>query len=137
MTRIPLLLIGLALVASGCSGLADTAAAEQAVANFHELLDGSQFEQIYTLSADEMKRATERSDFVAFLSAVHRKLGNVKSSEKQNWVVNYGPRGEFLTVTYQTTFQEGQASEQFVFRMQGHSATLAGYRINSAALILK
>lgn len=137
MTRKFLRLITLAFVLAGCSVSADTAAAEAGVPTFHQLLDAGQFVEIYEQSSDDLKKSTTQQDFVALLEAVHRKLGNTKSSDKQGWNINYHTSGTFVTLTYKTVYAEGDAAEQFVFRMQGKAAMLVGYHINSTALILK
>jgi hypothetical protein len=137
MTRTFLLLVALAVTLLGCARSADTAAAEQAVLNFHELLNAGRFTEIYELSSDELKKASTQSDFVALLDVVHRKLGNTKSAVDQAWNVNYHTSGTFITLTYKTVYSEGGAAEQFVFRMQGDSATLVGYHINANALVVK
>ena len=137
MTRTFVFLVTLALVLSGCSVSADTTAAEASVPKFHELLDAGKFVEIYEQSSEDLKRVATQQDFVALLEAVHRKLGNARSSEKQGWNVNYHTSGTFVTLTYKTLYTEGEAAEQFVFRMQNKVAALAGYHINSNALILK
>jgi opacity protein-like surface antigen len=121
----------------GCSMSADTAAADQAVPKFHEQLDAGRFDEIYGQSGDELKNATTQQDFVAFLDAVHRKLGNTKAADKIGWNVNYQTSGSFVTLVYKTTFASGDAQEEFVFRMHDKDALLVGYHINSTALILK
>jgi len=120
-----------------CSMSGDTAVAEQAVPKFHEFLDAGRFAEIYEGASADLKNAGSQGDFVALLDAVHRKLGMVKSSEKQGWNVNYDTSGTFVTLTYKTTYAEGEAGEQFVYRIKGSAAALAGYHINSMALIVK
>lgn len=115
----------------------DTSVAEQAVPRFHALLNAGKFEEIYNASSEDIKKATKQQDFIALLEAVHRKLGEVKSSERQAWKVNYQTSGTFVSLTYKTIYSEGEAAEQFVFLLKGKAATLAGYHINSNALILK
>lgn len=122
---------------SGCSMSEDTSVAEQAVPRFHALLNAGKFEEIYNASSEDIKKATKQQDFIALLEAVHRKLGEVKSSERQAWKVNYQTSGTFVSLTYKTIYSEGEAAEQFVFLLKGKAATLAGYHINSNALILK
>lgn len=137
MTRIFILLLALLLTLSGCSPVANTAAAEQAVPQFHQLLDAGQFSEIYELSSEELKKVASKQDFLALLEAVHRKLGNTKSSEMQSLNITYKTSGTFLTLVYKTNFAEGEASERFVFRTHDKVALLAGYYINSNALLLK
>lgn len=137
MTRIVFVLGALALVLAGCSMSADTAAAEDSIPKFHQLLDAGQFDAIYQQSSDDLKKAATQRDFVALLEAVHRKLGNTKSSGRIGWNVNYQTSGTFVTLDYKTAYDSGDANERFVFRMQEKNAQLAGYHINSTALILR
>ena len=137
MPRSLVCLVALVAILSGCSMSEDAAVAEQAVPRFHEQLDAGRFDAIYDESADELKTATTQQEFVAFLEAVHRKLGNTKASDKTGWTVNYQTSGSFVTLGYKTTFDGGSAEEQFVFRLQEKAAVLVGYHINSTALILK
>jgi hypothetical protein len=127
----------LVLVVAGCSMSADTRVAEEAVARFHAMLDAAQFEAIYAESADDLKQVATQEKLIDLLEAVHRKLGPMKSSVKQTWNVNYHTSGTFITLIYATIFQGGDAHEQFVYRLQGADAKLAGYHINSDALLLK
>lgn len=131
-----LLVIALAGLA-GCSAGEDRRLAEQAVADFHHRLDAGQFEAMYAGSADDLHKATTQQDFVAFLGAVHRKLGKVKSATQQTWKINYQPSGTFVALSYSTSYAEGEAAEQFVYRMEDGKALLVGYHVNSNAFILK
>jgi hypothetical protein len=137
MTRVLVLTAALMLAICGCSMSTDTAAAEQAVSGFHELLDTARFSEIYEKSSDNLKKVATQRDFVALLEAVHRKLGKTKSAEKRGWNVNYHTSGTFVSLTYKTAYVEGEADEQFVYRLEGKVALLAGYHVNSNALILK
>ena len=76
-------------------------------------------------------------DFVAVLDAVHRKLGTVQKTERQTWNVNYHTSDTFATLVYKTQYVGGEATKTFVYRIKGGSALLAGYHINSNALITK
>lgn len=125
------------LLIAGCSSSANIKLAEQAIPLFHEMLDASQFDEIYAASAEDLKKVADKKEFVTLLEAVHRKLGNTKASAQKGWNVNYHTSGAFVTLTYATTYAEGEASERFVYRMQGSTALLAGYHINSNALLVK
>ena len=130
MSRLLVFLAALAIAVSGCSTPAHTAAAEQAVLKFHELFDAGQFAEIYESSSSELKDESSQQDFVAFLEGLHKKLGNSQSSEKQGFRVSYNTAGTFVSLTYKTLFTAGEATEQFVFRLQGDTASLVGYHIN-------
>jgi len=125
------------LFASSCASPADTAVAERQVIQFHQQFDAASYADIYEQSAPEFKAATTADKFVALLEAVHRKLGATKSSEKQNWLVNFYTSGTFVTLTYKTTFAEGDGIEKFVYKKEDNEAKLIGYNINSNVLILK
>lgn len=113
----------------------DAILAEQEVPNFHTQLDAAQFNEIYEASAEDLKTVTTKQDFVAFLSAVNRKLGKVLKSEKTTWNVNYHTSGTFITLAYNTTFTNGAGTEQFVYKLLNGRALLVGYHINSNTLI--
>lgn len=131
------LILAAAIFVAGCTTSVDTRVAERAVDTFHEMLNAGQFELIYAAGSDDLKRVAKREDFVALLDAVHRKLGVTKSWSKRGWSVNYHTSGTFVTLSYSTIFDEGDAGEQFVYRLQDGKALLVGYHINSTALIVK
>ena len=130
-------LVALVFSMCGCSMSKDAAVAEQAVPRFHEQFDTGRFDTIYAGAGDDLKSATTQQEFVALLEAVHRKLGNTKTADKTAFTVNYNMSGSSVTLDYKTTFDGGDAQEQFVFRIQDDSALLIGYNINSTALVLK
>jgi Protein of unknown function (DUF4019) len=132
-----LLAVSFVLVVAGCGGQQQIANAEAAVTQFHVQLNDGNFDQIYADSDSAMKNASSREKFVAFLEAVHRKLGLVKSANRKTFFMNYGTSGKFLRLTYVTQYDADNATEEFVFRVNGNDVTLAGYHINSEALVTK
>jgi hypothetical protein len=130
--------IVLAFVALGCTSMMKgKGAAEPAVAKFHQQFSDKQFTQIYAESSNKFKSATTEQELVDLLDAIHRKLGTVKDAKSTSWKVNSTTDGTFVYMTYDTEFTEGKGDEQFVFEMDGDKAILAGYHINSNALITK
>jgi len=132
-----LTILATAAVFAACSASADTKQAEVAVEQFHDLLDSGQSSAIYESAGDDLKRVSPEQQFVPLLDAVHRKLGQTKTATRSGWNVNYSTSGNFITLNYQTVYSEGQASEQFVYRMMGSKPILVGYHVTSNALILK
>jgi hypothetical protein len=122
---------------SGCSMKEDMAAGDKGIAAFHQALDAGQFQQVWAQSAPDMKAATAQDRLTALLDAVHRKLGRFRSGSQTGFNDNVSGAGHMLTVAYQAQYEKGAASEQFVFRIDGGRALLAGYHINSDALILQ
>ena len=130
-----ILLLSTLFALSACSMSDDTALAENEVPRFHEALDSSQFEFLYNNGSENLKKAATMKEFVSLLEAVYRKLGNVSSSNKKTWNVNYHTSGTFVTLTYDTVFTQGKGTEQFVYKLSGKEAQLVGYHINSNDLI--
>jgi hypothetical protein len=136
--RIMLVLALLALcVLQGCGLAADISAAENAISKFHTQLDAAQYNDIYDQSSPSLKEASTKADFIKLLTAVHHKLGVMKSTQKGGWFINTTLAGTFVTLTYHTEYAEGGADEQFVYQLKDKTASLAGYHINSMALITK
>ncbi|NBD19790.1 DUF4019 domain-containing protein [Aquabacterium fontiphilum] len=124
-------------VLAGCSMSADTQLAESQVPNFHSSFNSGDFKGVYTFAADDLKQATSEADFVALLEAVHRKLGTMESTTRETWHVNYHTSGTLVTLAYKSNYQHGEATETFVYRLKDGSAKLAGYHVNSNALITR
>jgi Protein of unknown function (DUF4019) len=127
----------LVFLVAGCGGKQQIANAEAAVTQFHADLNAGNFNQIYLASDPAMKNASSQEKFVALLDAIHRKLGAVKSANRQTFFINYTTSGKFLRLTYATQYDADSATEEFVFRINGDNVTLAGYHINAEALITK
>src|ERR1700722_8948180 len=119
MNRFALRLTMVAIAAglAACSASANTKEAEAAVQQFHDLLDSGKSSAIYESAGDDLKRVSSEQQFVPLLDAVHRKLGQTRTATRGGWNVNYSTAGNFITLNYQTVYAEGQASEQFVYRM--------------------
>lgn len=140
MNRGNLTIIGLAFLVLilGCSGMMKgKAAADPAVARFHQQLNDKQFSEIYAESSQRMKDAATEQELIDLLDAVNRKLGRVKDSKSTSWHVGSTTEGTFITVTYDTTFTDGKATEKFIFELDGDKGILVNYNINSNELITK
>jgi hypothetical protein len=124
------------LALTGCSITKDVPLANKAIDAFHHSLDAGEFAGIYDASAQDMKNTTTKDGFVQLLTAIHRKLGAFRNGRSTNWNDNYGSGGHLITVIYEATYDKGPAHEEFVYRIDGERASLAGYHVNSNALIL-
>lgn len=132
-----LLVLAAPVLLVGCSAPQDMKVAEGEIVPFHERLDGGRFEEIYDASAPELKQAASKEAFIAFLAAVHRKLGVVKRVAPKGSRVTIGTSGTFVLLQYETVFDEGTGTEVFTFKVDDTRALLAGYQINSMALVTK
>lgn len=80
---------------------------------------------------------TGEKEFVSVLDAVHRKLGTVQGTIEHGWQVNSFNLQTNVVMTYETKFEHGTGTEQFVYRVGDVEPTLVVYNINSADLITK
>lgn len=124
-----------AFALSGCNAAADTKAAENGVASFHRAMDAGRFAPIYDASAQDMKSAISRDDFVKLLSALHAKLGSFKSGKTTSWNDNATTGGHYVTLQRDAQFERGPGTENFVFRIENGQPILAGYHVNSNVLV--
>lgn len=123
------------LGACGVSENIDDAAAE--ISTFHADLDAGNLEAIWADSGKELRESTPRREFLEFLGAIHEKLGSVKSSEQVGWNTNATLDGTFVTINMATTFENGAAQEQFIYRKDEAELKLIGYNINSRDMMVK
>lgn len=138
MSRISLVVCLIAaIVLSGCSPAKDTKEAEQAVAQFRSQMASGLLADIYAEAAPEWRSSVSRSDSDAFLGAVTRKLGAFKSSTQTGWRDSVDTRGHTVVLQYHTAFEGGGADETFTILLNGEKGTLAGYHINSLAMMIK
>lgn len=128
-------LSALLLTLASCSPSADTKAAENAVAAFHQAMDAEQYGPIYDQSDSGMKTAITRDRFVKLLGIFHQKLGAFRSGKTVGWNDNATTSGHFLTLNRTAEFARGPATEQFIFRVDADHAQLVGYHVNSDLLI--
>jgi hypothetical protein len=122
---------------SACSPAKDSKAAEQAVAQFRKQMASAAFADIYAGAAPEWRSSISRTDADAFLGAVNKKLGGVKSSVQTGWRDNLTAGGHSMILQYHTEFEGGGADETFAIRLVGEGGQLAGYHINSLAMMVK
>ena len=120
---------------TGCGIQENLKRSDAAVFKFHSQLNAGAFDQIYADSSDALKESTTQKRFVDLLTAVHRKLGSVKSANRTKFFVNYDTSGNTVRLNFSTQFDVDSASEEFVFRTVGNDLRLSGYHINSDALI--
>jgi hypothetical protein len=111
--------------------------AEAAVAAFHTRLNHGDFGAIYHAAHPDLRRITSEldlgeQDFAEFLAAIQGYLGQVESTVTQRSRVEIDV--STVTLTHETTFTAGTATETFIFRMEGDNATLRSYRIDSPTL---
>jgi hypothetical protein len=123
-------------IVGACANGQDTRAAEKVVTTFREQMATAALGDIYDAAAADWKKAVSRSDSDAFLGAVNRKLGAVKSTTRTGWRDNYSTDGHVVILQYHTEFEHGGGDETFTVRVDGDNGQLAGYNINSMAMLV-
>ncbi|HST10911.1 MAG TPA: DUF4019 domain-containing protein [Terriglobales bacterium] len=101
---------------------------------FHQMLNQGQYEQIYGDTSDDFRKKGTREESLAFLQKVHETLGSQRSSSLKSFNINRVNTGTYLTLVYTSHFDQGDADEQFVWRVQDDDAKLYGYHVNSSQL---
>lgn len=129
-------LLPLAALAA-CSVDGDLASGDAAIAAFHAQLDRGQFAEIYNGASPDMKAVTNGPDLVRLLALVHTRLGGFRSGARVGWNDSRMASGHFLTLTYRAAYEKGPAEENFVYRVDGGRPVLAGYHIDSPALVAR
>lgn len=138
MRNIITLLLGLAIAACSPADVGKSVErSQQAVSAFHEELNAGKFDDIYHASDKVMKDAIDLTGFEELLGAVQSKLGKAGPSKQLGWNVNYSNGKTYVTLTMETAFGEEKATETFVYVTSNDSTKLAGYNIQSMALITK
>ena len=138
ITRFPSLVAFLiASLLVSCNPIKSSHLAEAGVVQFHTQLDKGEFTNIYKATHPDFKKVSDEKSFTELLSAIHRKLGPVRTTEKASWNVNSHNLKTNVVLTYSTKFAEGTGTETFTYRIDGAKAVLLGYHINSQELITK
>lgn len=120
-----------------CNFSENRAQAENAVALFHTQLNDGKLEDIYQSASDAFRSSGSKTDFVAYLEAVRKKLGQFKSSETTFVNVNSTTGGTFVSLNLQSTFEQDVAAEEFTFVVSQGRPVLQRYNINSKTLVVK
>ena len=120
----------------GCSPTQDLATATAGITTFHQKLDAQDFDGIYEATDPMFKAASPQASFVPLLSAIHRKLGNFQSGAVAGWNDNVTTNGHFISLNYTAKYERGDATENFVYHVDAQQLRLAGYHVNSNALII-
>ncbi len=125
--RLGLLILCVTALAS-CGFMRSRARAQEAVKQFHSLLDKGQYESIYDQGDDALKTSSTKTDFVAYLRDIHMRLGPTRHSTTRGFQVStVAGKGSQVALEVETKFDRGTAEERFVWRITGNRVLLAGY----------
>jgi len=110
---------------------------DEAVRHFHSQLDSEKYDGIVSESDEAFQSSASRDDIVKFLAGVHSKLGSSRDFTRTNIFVNASTNGTFIKVTYQSTFDQGNAVEAFTYKKAGGGLKLVRYDVNSSVFVTR
>jgi hypothetical protein len=121
-----------------CGGFTKSkTAAENAIAQFHQLYNQRKLDDIWKEAEPKFRAASTKQKYDDFMGAVQRKLGKVTSTSNAGWNVQSFNLKTTVIMTQKTVFENGQGTESFTFALDGTNAVLLGYNIQSMDLITK
>ncbi|HYO90354.1 MAG TPA: DUF3887 domain-containing protein [Pyrinomonadaceae bacterium] len=120
-----------------CSLIKGRELSESAVARFHNQFNSGQYPEIYNQTDEGFKKGSPEAEMTALLSAVRRKLGTVKNTNQVKYNINSTANGATVTLSYETEFTDGRATEQFIYHVSGNEAKLYRYDIMSSLLVIR
>ena len=124
--------VAIPLIASSCGRARE--AAEAASQEFRTRITRGAYGEIVRSATPEFQHVTTEVDFAAAMEGVKARLGVWQSSEEPTWKVLAGTGGQTVTLVYNSQFERGTATEEFVWRVRQGRPQLAGYHVKSHAL---
>jgi hypothetical protein len=116
---------------------AGTRLSDGAVRHFHTELDSEAYSDILRESDEAFQNSASSDEITKFLAGVHSKLGSSRGFTRAGINVNATTNGTFIRVSYQSTFDQGNAVETFVWRKVGDGVKLVRYDINSNVFVTR
>ncbi|MGA6983748.1 MAG: hypothetical protein WBZ11_19495 [Candidatus Sulfotelmatobacter sp.] len=110
---------------------------DDAVRQFHSQLDSQAYDDIVSDSDEAFQNSATHDELTKFLGGVHSKLGSSHGFTRTNLFVNATTNGTFIKVTYQSTFDQGNATEAFTWKKADGGLKLVRYDVNSNAFITR
>lgn len=118
------------LVAMSCATARETA--ELASQEFHSRITARAYGAIVQAAAPEFQGTTTEAAFAGGMEVLHQQLGAWQSSEAPTWHVFGGLSERTVTLVYNSHFEHGAATEEFVWRIRHGQPLLAGYHVKTA-----
>ena len=109
----------------------DQKTAERAVELFHSRLSNERYEEIYNDTAEEFRKTAEKTDLIAVMKRTHEQFGAFERTSRTDAKVTMAvPRQVWLA--YKTTYEKGDATEEFLWLVNFEQVKLASYRVSSS-----
>ncbi len=104
-------------------GSAASTKATEAVEHFHQEYNAGNYAGIYAEADECFQKAQPEEAFVALLSTVKEKLGDVTSTTRTGWQINTAGGRTTARLTYRVKYQHGKGTE--TFRLEGTAEKMA------------
>jgi hypothetical protein len=130
-----LLLVTCFLTLASCGLTEGVETAEQAAVTFHEQYDAGAFGETYDASADDLRAAEIRTEFMTTLASVRTKLGSIRTTRRTGFNARVDSSGTFVELEYETEFENGVGTEEFTWEIANGRTKLLSYNVSSKALL--
>jgi hypothetical protein len=137
LVAIGLLLFGYFAWQCGSGMQAGARLSDEAVRHFHSQLDSEAYSDIVRNSDEAFQNSENRDELIKFLAGVHSKLGLSRDFTRTNVFVSTTTNGTFIKVTYQSTFDQGNAVEAFTWKKAATGLKLVRYDVSSKAFLTR
>ena len=127
------IVVAIPLVASSCARARE--AAEAASQEFRMRIASGAYGEIVRSATPAFRNATTEADFAKAMEGVKGRFGVWQSSEEPTWKVLAAFGGQTVTLVYNSQFERGMVTEEFVWRVRQGRPELAGYHVKSYALV--
>ena len=119
------------LVLIGCELHENVVLSEQAVSVFHVKYTAALLGEMYDQVSVDIRRERTRAEFSTALSAIRERLGPVRTSTPIGFETTTGSLGAFVQIRYQTEFEYGAGTEEFVWEITDGRALLKSYTVTT------
>jgi hypothetical protein len=130
MMRNTMLVATTALCLAGCSVGQDKSVAEQAVTEFHNLLDGARYHDVWETTSPDFRRENSEAALTGLISQVHDRLGDFQDARETGWRVSLAPGGRQVTLNYVSRYARGSANEDFIYQLRPEGPRLLSYSVH-------
>lgn len=103
----------------------------QAIEQFHNQFNRSEFSEIYEGADQKAKEKISKNDFIEDMEAMRRGQGAVLRSEEIGTDYNYINGVTMVKILVLVSFEKGTAKEEFIYYFRDAKIQLASYRFLS------
>lgn len=124
-----------AVLLAACNPIAQMNDADEQIDLFHERYSAGEFDAIYRDSAPEFREAVKQDEWANLLQTVSGRLGAVEDSSQTGVNVNASNGVTTTTITRDTTYEQGEGTETFIYSGSGDDMALMNWEVVSDQLI--